>query len=118
MIHAIASQEHKSPLYLVDKNEINGKLDLGKKVFFKYYLALNGKPLRPLFFMLDSGSDISLINCNLVNKLLTPAEINIYWKPCKISVESFSNHSVQLEYNLKLPRKFWKDKKTTFIHGV
>ena len=109
IMRAIASQEHKSSLYLIDKNEINAKLNLGKKVFCKFYLASNKNHLKPLFFMLDSGSDISLINRNLVNKLLTPAEINTYRKPCTISVESFSNHSVKLEYNLKLPWKFGID---------
>ena len=110
-MRAIASQEHKSSLYLIDENEINAKLNLGKKVFCKFYLASNKNHLKPLFFMLDSGSDISLINRNLVNKLLTPAEINTYRKPCTISVESFYNHSVKLEYNLKLPWKFGKDQK-------
>ncbi len=56
--------------------------------------------------MLDSGSDISLISKSLLKQIFTKNEIDIYKKPCLISVESFSNHSIKLDYNIVIPCKF------------
>ena len=106
IMRAIANQDRKSNLCLIDQKEINTNLNLGKKVFCKFYLVPNQTNKIPLFFMLDSGSDVSLISLNLINKLLTQAEIDLYKRPCSISIESFSNHTVKLEYNLRLPFKF------------
>ena len=106
ILRAIASREKRSDLCIVDCNEFSENKILGKKVFCKFYISLSNFNSVPLFFMLDSGSDISLINKNLIKQLFTKDEIEKYKKPCLISVESFSNHSIKLDYNIIIPCKF------------
>ena len=106
ILRAIASREKRSELCIVDCNEISENKILGKKVFCKFFISLSRFNNIPLFFMLDSGSDISLINKTLIKKLFTKEEIEKYKKPCFISVESFSNHSIKLDYNMIIPCKF------------
>ena len=106
ILRAIASREKRSELCIVDCNEISENKILGKKVFCKFFISLSKFNNVPLFFMLDSGSDISLINKTLIKQLFTKDEIEKYKKPCLISVESFSNHSIKLDYNMLIPCKF------------
>ena len=106
ILRAIASREKRSDLCMVDCNEFSENKILGKKVFCKFFISLSKFNNVPLFFMLDSGSDISLINKNLIKKIFTKDEIEKYKKPCLISVESFSNHSIKLDYNMIIPCKF------------
>ena len=106
ILRAIASREKRPDLCIVDCNEFTENKILGKKVFCKFFISLSQSNNIPLYFMLDSGSDISLINKNLIKQLLTKDEIEKYKKPCLISVESFSNHSIKLDYNIAIPCKF------------
>ena len=106
ILRAIASREKRSDLCIVDCNEFSENKILGKKVFCKFFISLSKFNNIPLFFMLDSGSDISLINKNLIKRIFTKHEIEKYKKPCLISVESFSNHSIKLDYNIMIPCKF------------
>ncbi len=106
ILRAIASREKRSDLCIVDCNEFSENKSLGKKVFCKFFISLSKFNNIPLFFMLDSGSDISLINKNLIKRIFTKHEIEKYKKPCLISVESFSNHSIKLDYNIMIPCKF------------
>ena len=106
ILRAIASREKRSDLCIVDCNELSENKILGKKVFCKFFISLSKSNNVPLFFMLDSGSDISLISKSLLKQIFTKDEINIYKKPCLISVESFSNHSIKLDYNIIIPCKF------------
>ena len=50
IMRAIANQDRKSNLCLIDQNEINTNLNLGKKVFCKFYLVSNQTNKIPLFF--------------------------------------------------------------------
>lgn len=105
-MRALASNEKKSKLFLVDSNELFSNTVLGKKVFCKFYISLSNNNFAPSFFMLDSGSDISLISKSLILKLFSEEQIEKYKKPCLISIESFSNHNVKLDFNIHIPCKF------------
>ena len=105
-MRALASNDGKSKLYLVDSNELSSHTKLGRKVFSKFYISSFKNSYVPSFFMLDSGSDISLISKNLIMKLFSKEQIENYKKPCLISIESFSNHTVKLDYNITIPCKY------------
>ena len=105
-MRALASNDGKSKLYLVDSNELSSHTKLGRKVFCKFYISSFKDSYVPSFFMLDSGSDISLISKTLIMKLFSKEQIENYKKPCLISIESFSNHTVKLDYNIIIPCKF------------
>ena len=56
--------------------------------------------------MLDSGSDISLINLITLQSLLTLDQINKLKQPCKFVVQSFTQNSINIQYNISLQLKF------------
>ena len=101
---ASRSQSNAQELLLVDPNQ--SKHPLGKKVFCKIYIAIPHKQSPILYFMLDSGSDISLIHKSLISKLLSPTEIETFKGECSLVVQSFSNHAITLDYTISLPCKF------------
>jgi len=75
--------------------------DKGKKVYIILYLHTHNPSRSSL--LLDSGSDLSLIHESEINKLLTTKEIMRYKTKCTHKVESFSNHTVPILYNITLP---------------
>ena len=101
---ASRSQSNAQELLLDDPNQ--SKHPLGKKVFCKIYIAIPHKQSPILYFMLDSGSDISLIHKSLISKLLSPTEIETFKGECSLVVQSFSNHAITLDYTISLPCKF------------
>ena len=95
----LSKNPQKKCLYMFNKAS---KLDdKGKKVYIILYLHTHNFSRSSL--LLDSGSDLSLIHDSEIKKLLTPKEIMKYKTKCTHKVESFSNHSVPILYNITLP---------------
>ena len=95
----LSKNPQKKCLYMFNKAS---KLDdKGKKVYIILYLHTHNFSRSSL--LLDSGSDLSLIHESEIKKLLTPKEIMKYKTKCTHTVESFSNHSVPILYNITLP---------------
>ena len=86
-------------LYLLNKPRQEDPL--GKKVFVKLYL--NTKRAKKLYLLLDSGSDISLIHINELNRLLSKTEIERSRSENTHEVITFSNDQVKILYNITLP---------------
>ena len=95
-------------VYYYDKPQ---KEPLGQKLFGKFFLCLPNQKSKPIYALLDSGADLSLISLNFLTKLLSESEITKYKRETKFQLESFSNHDVPIIYDIDLPFK-------THVHGV
>ena len=77
---------------------------LGQKVFIKLYLEMLWHTY--LSLLLESSSDISLIHKKELKKLITSEEINKYKFENQHTMETFSNHVINILNNVTLPSSF------------
>ena len=73
----------------------------GKKIFVK--LFQNTKRAKKLYLLLDSGSDISFIHVNQLNRVLSQKEIERGRSVNTHEVITFSSQQVKILYNITLP---------------
>ena len=113
ILNTISSQtlHKKNNLFLINTE----KSSLGKKIFILSHFQKYDNSQFKTYCMLDSGSDISLINLTTLQSFLTPKQIDNLKQHCEFSVQSFTQNAINIVFNIPLKLKFHKNQTTPSI---
>ena len=95
----------QSNLFVLD---ISQNIKIGKKLFVPIYIRKRYESVKLIAFI-DNGSNVSLIQSSYIQQLFNPNEIkDIIISKNNESINSYSNHSINVLYTIKIPISFKK----------
>ena len=105
-------QENLQQLILTDRPDHH---NLGRKLFAQLHLIIPHTTNKKLHALVDSGSDISLIDIKLLEELVPSKYIQRHKQKSNIKLESFSNHPIEIMFDIILPMTFNVNSKTVSL---